>query len=123
MSTSRRDFLRGAATVVVAAAVVGSVRVDRLAALDRRAAVPRARSRGDVAKIGRRYLELTPTEGTRAALAPLLPGGATNPNGEIDWSVIAQSTSDEFARGDVVVIDGWYLARSEARAAAYVVAR
>jgi hypothetical protein len=118
---SRRELLRLAVTGAAAAGVVHAVGLPEAGALDVRAAVARAAPKGSVAHIGRRYVALTPTESSRAVLTPLLPPGAVDGSGKVAWSVVAARTSDDFASGDVVDIDGWHLARSEARAAAYTV--
>ncbi len=119
---SRREILRLAGTGVLATGVARVFAFRGASAAVPRSVAARVPRRGSVAEIGRRYVELTPGESTRATLGPLLPQGAVDGSGAVVWSVVAASTSDDYATGDVVTIDGWRFARSEARAAAFQVA-
>ena len=81
---------------------------------------PRAEPLPDdpIARIGQRYLEEYPDEADATELRSLLAfsGPAASALGP---ALVPVATAD-FVNGDVVVIDGWHLARSEARAAALV---
>jgi hypothetical protein len=117
---SRRDLLKLAGTGAVMSAVTQVVIPSGAMANDARTAAPATTRRGSVVDIGRRYVQLTPAESTRESLTPLLPAGALDGSGAIVWSAVAQSTGDDFARGDIVSIDGWRFSRTEARAAAFL---
>jgi hypothetical protein len=74
--------------------------------------------------VGAAYLALTPDEASRETLRELVPELAGVRRGEIEGrlGVLAERVREDFASGDTVVIDGWVLARTEARGAALVVA-
>jgi len=133
---SRRRFLGAASRSTVAAAVAGAlayttrssgqqagafelepaVTADATAARDALVALV---TRPDAAdEIGRSYLALHPEEADAdalvAALAP--PGSAVErARGGALARAMRRRVHDDFARGDIVELDGWQLARSEAR--------
>jgi hypothetical protein len=74
--------------------------------------------------VGAAYLALTPDEASREKLLELVPelAGVRRREIEAQLGLLAERVRDDFAAGDTVVIDGWVLARSEARGAALVVA-
>jgi hypothetical protein len=72
-----------------------------------------------LARIARRYLELTPDEAHTDVLASKLPAEFVTPAAP-SWAALAQQMATDYAAGDVVAIDGWRLSRTEARAATYV---
>lgn len=63
--------------------------------------------------VGTRYLATHPDENDLATLLAALPPVDDDP-----VTAAAARLRDDFARGETVVVDGWVLARSEARAAA-----
>jgi hypothetical protein len=71
-----------------------------------------------LARIGRRYLEIAPTDRDLAGLRAHL-GAFANPA-----TVLSQAAAFEaavrrdFERGDILALDGWILSRTELRAAA-----
>ncbi len=71
-------------------------------------------------RIGERYLAKTPEENDRAVLAARLPDGAADfvmkgTNAEAVTAALRARRTREFGVGDTVVVEGWLLARSEAR--------
>ena len=66
-----------------------------------------------VIAIGEAYMSVEPTEADLGALLAALPA----PDGDVVAAARAMIKAD-FSTGNVVSIDGWVLARSEARAAA-----
>jgi len=72
---------------------------------------------GGIARIGARYLADHPDEADADALLAALPTG----DGAADPVAAASGiVADEYRDGVTVVVDGWVLARSEARAAALI---
>lgn len=71
----------------------------------------------DVALIGERYLAQFPQEASVEALSAAVdpPPGAPNA-----FAVLRGRIHQELAAGEVVVVDGWVLARTEARLCALV---
>ncbi len=73
-------------------------------------ATPRFTGTSSIVAVGRRYVALHPREADAALLARLLAA---------DQSLHpATRVRRDFTRGDVVVVDGWLVARSEARTCA-----
>ena len=72
------------------------------------------------AAIGRRYLALYPEEADAEHLAAALFQAPKPPRATTDAlrSELSHQRQQDFRDGDVVVVDGWLLARSEARACA-----
>jgi len=116
----RRRFLTGAilclsglvlpeAPASAAAAGVGVVPADEL--------FPELRT---AAAVGRQYLRLHPHEASRDWLARSLFGSDRPPSGsaigrEQLLDRIRLGRQRDFRDGDLVVLDGWYFARTEAR--------
>ena len=71
-----------------------------------------------VARIGRRYLDEYPEEADAILLREQL-GVAGAAASAIGPQLIPIATAD-FVAGEIVIIDGWHLSRTEARAAALV---
>ena len=80
-------------------------------------------NRVDLRSIGRHYLDANPHDDSRSRIMHDL-FGPLGPTGSHDhrWS-LAKRCEREFVAGDVLVVDGWILSRSEARAAALTVLR
>jgi hypothetical protein len=83
--------------------------VDRLG-LDRDAA----------AAVGRAYLDACPEEADPGRLEALLTGELREGSLDSVRRRLANRRRGDFARGDVVVVRGWVLARSEARLCALI---
>lgn len=66
---------------------------------------------GDIAFIGERYLRTHPTEASAEALTRAV--GVENEANP--FRVLQDRIHDDLDRGEVVVVDGWVLARTEAR--------
>jgi hypothetical protein len=111
---TRRRFLALAAGGVGAAVLVS--------ARTARAAPARAPKRADdgVARLGRGYLRRHPHEADATFLRAQLRGIDTDTNVRPQLPKLATAAADDFAGMEVVNVDGWYLARSEARAAAAI---
>ncbi len=62
--------------------------------------------------LGRRYLDSAPEDGDRQLLQRVL---GIEDSGMIPVGRTRRRIQQEFRRGDIVLVDGWYLARSEAR--------
>ena len=71
---------------------------------------------GLIEHIGHAYLRQTPTEAHVGTLSAVLPEGWSPANPS--WSELLDQVAADYASGAVVVIDGWRLSRTEARAAA-----
>jgi hypothetical protein len=85
--------------------------------------IPFACDRQAAEKVGRRYLAIAPSEANVGSLLEHL-GLAASPSDDGDehrtHTRFAERRRREFANGDTVVIDGWILARSEARLCALI---
>ncbi len=68
--------------------------------------------------VGRRYLELYPDEADRARLRAGLIGPARPLDREALRARLARRCGQDFRDGNTVIVDGWVLARTEARACA-----
>lgn len=72
-------------------------------------------------RLGRSYLEATPEERdgptllARLSLRDGIPHFEGRPRQEATWRALKARRDQEFAAGDTVVVDGWLLARTEAR--------
>lgn len=64
------------------------------------------RSRPEILALGRRYLRLEPGEASADRLAVLIEDALRRDPGAV---------VSEFRNGDVVILDGWVLSRTEAR--------
>lgn len=79
---------------------------------------PRVVPAGDVAVIGERYLLLYPDEASVDALSEAVaPAGG---DGAAAFAALRGRIHRELRRGEVVRVDGWVLARTEARLCALV---
>lgn len=118
---NRRTFLSlGAAAACAVAGAANSVGVfstvppDRT--LSRRLVDGLFTSPRHARAIGRRYLALVPAEADEGnLLAALLAGSGPADDLATLKSHVRRRRQQDFERGDVVVIDGWVLARSETR--------
>ena len=71
--------------------------------------------------LGTRYLELYPQEAQRALiLATQIQTAQTRTSNELR-KLLARKRECDFRNGDVVIIDGWLLARTEVEACALTV--
>lgn len=75
---------------------------------------------GPARAIGRRYLDQAPEERDSRAVRRHLFGDRTMSLGELRADM-NRRRADDFACGDTVLIDGWILARTEARLCALAV--
>jgi len=100
------------------------VAVDPVPAAARLAGLVRAPE--SAASIGEWYLHHVPDEASAdqltAAIAAGLPGGLTGTDAHLR-NALADRVRDEFAAGDVVQLDGWIVARTEARLCALCAVR
>ncbi len=110
--------LLAAGGVTAAAVGTGLVRPDRVAAWTDRAA---AAGPDGIAQLGRAYLRRHPEESDAGRLVRQLPGvRATTRAVRPQLPGLASTIVDDFDAGRVVNVDGWELARTEARAAAAI---
>ncbi|MGD8843456.1 MAG: hypothetical protein PVJ83_08280 [Gammaproteobacteria bacterium] len=83
-------------------------------------------NRDAVVRFGQAYLQAYPDERDRsalsrhvdAALAAQLPGGGQAEGGS--GEALATAVHDDYATGEIVMVSGWILSRTEARAYALV---
>ena len=68
--------------------------------------------------VGRRYLEMYFHEGDRAWLLKALIGAARPQSPEALRTELASRRRHDFWEGNIVIVDGWVLSRTEARACA-----
>ena len=70
-------------------------------------------------KVGERYLALAPTERCTRRLTAALFGALDHPSAADALphlrQIVETRRQQDFARGDTVILDGWLLARTEAR--------
>lgn len=71
--------------------------------------------------VGERYLVVAPEEAEAEALRSLLPGELGTAPQVASAEVVDRAVRRDFARGDVVEVDGWVLSRVECRLAALTV--
>lgn len=71
-----------------------------------------------LARIGRRYLEVTPAERDVATLRARLGEFATPGDVLAHAAALERAVRRDFERGDILALDGWILSRTELRAAA-----
>lgn len=111
----RRTLLRlvgGSAVGLVAFGCTSSTEAaDLCEAADASASVPVG-----VVRIGERYAELFPDD-DGDDVAAIVAGAGDGSGGADALVALVERVRDDFAAGDVVQVDGWYLARTEARAA------
>lgn len=116
---SRRAVL--AALVAGGAALLG-VGVVAVTRNDEGAPDPGADVSVDAALValGRRYLDAHPDEADEAVLLDALPalGGQAPSDPATQLAVLSEQVAADYADDDLVVLDGWILARTEGRAAA-----
>jgi len=80
------------------------------------------RDRANAERIGRRYLASLGAETNRNAIlgaSPPLQRALASPPGQAA-EMLRHAIDADFRRGDVAVVDGWVLAKSEARLCALV---
>lgn len=120
---SRRRFARG-----MIAAVIGSVAV-ALPGLARAASAPDLAAlvgrRESAERVGRRYLAMLPADIDRSHLLKTSPTlrralRATPREPQVAARLLRHGIDDDFRRADTVVVDGWVLARTEARLCALI---
>jgi hypothetical protein len=109
----RRRTLLGGILTILASAPVWMSGIGRSPDRDADQLWP---SRLSTEKVGRLYLEQAPHERdagflTRAVFGDRMPSGS----GEDVRRLVASRAREDFRRDDAVVIDGWIMARSEAR--------
>ncbi len=71
-------------------------------------------------EVGRKYLAIHPDEADRYRLRTTLFGVARPRSSAALRNVLADRRRKDFEDGDIAVVDGWVLARSEARVCALV---
>jgi hypothetical protein len=76
-----------------------------------------------VARIGERYAEVDPADAEPAAAEAALRANGVTVDDEGRATGLATAAARDHREGDVVVLDGWVLSRSELRYAAVVAAR
>ncbi|MFO7286966.1 MAG: hypothetical protein LOD94_05450 [Gammaproteobacteria bacterium] len=76
-----------------------------------------ARVGAEASEVGARYLRAEPTEADLAALEAKLVERLRAARGAIPTR-LDEATRADFRRGDVVVVDGWVVSRTEARVCA-----
>jgi hypothetical protein len=108
----RRQFLRVVATTAVACTVAAGGWTDAFASTSRSSTV----TTRDLAALGKDYLAAHPREANKAWLLAQLPGvDATAPVADQLATLLPEIAAD-FAADRVVAVDGWVIARSDARA-------
>jgi len=106
--TNGRRLVLGAVGLALVAGALGALRSTLPSALLTGLSVSRhAALRG----IGRRYLAQYPHEADRAVLSRLVGAAQTSAS-------VAQRRASDLAAGDIAIVDGWILTRTEARIAA-----
>lgn len=129
MAAGRRQFLclsasTGLASFALSCSWPG---VTAVLAMERppgaaRAAVPATlfKDPEGAAAVGRRYLALYPEDADADRLTSILFDRAVPPGASADAlrATLSRRRQRDFAEGETVVVDGWLLARSEARACA-----
>jgi hypothetical protein len=71
-------------------------------------------------EIGHRYLRSFSQEGSREFLARALTGGAHPQDVQQLRALLGRQRERDFCTGDIAVIDGWVLSRTEARTCALI---
>jgi hypothetical protein len=122
-TTSRRCFARGMIAALIGGLTVTPPRLANMAASENFGTL--LRHRASAARIGRRYLATLPagTDNSRLlAMSPTLDKAlrAAWHEPEVARRQLRQGISDDFSRGDTVVVDGWVLAATEARFCAVI---
>ncbi|MET1041506.1 MAG: twin-arginine translocation signal domain-containing protein [Acidimicrobiales bacterium] len=127
MTPDRRSVLKGlgAAAVVVGGGVVGWRLLDdddapAAPATTEPPLEPTSSLAEALAAVGGRYLEVAPDEADEQVLLAALPAleGTVPERPGQDLRVLAPQASGDHATGEVIVLDGWVLSLTEARASA-----
>jgi hypothetical protein len=109
----RRSFLALAALALAALGAPG-----RALGLGRPSGPPRLDRRAARA-LARAYLDVAPEDADRARLRAALAARLGEGFARADAGAIAAAIRGDFATGDVVVVRGWLLARTECRLCAW----
>jgi hypothetical protein len=75
---------------------------------------------GAARDIGRRYLRSFSQETNRAFLQRTITGGERLQDAKQLRTLLAQKREQDFRTGDIAIVDGWVLSRTEARVCALV---
>jgi hypothetical protein len=115
----RRQFLELGGTSALALPLAGSIAwiepTDGQRPLVRPDMLTRVGGHGLTRRLGRRYRRAFPGENDRATLTEILRRSAAGEEGP-DLSVkLTSRVRREFAEGRTLILDGWVLARTEAR--------
>jgi hypothetical protein len=124
----RRRFLEGALASLSALALPAAARTSlapEASAAAWRTGLPDTRA---AAAVGRLYLKQYPQEASATWLEQRLFGGELSAQGEHaghdgPFDRLRQARQQDFRHGDVVVLDGWFFARTEARLLALIFLR
>lgn len=108
---------RGLLAAVAAAAAAALLPKPAAAALQATLARRIARVGAEASEVGARYLRAEPTEADLAALEARLAERLHAARGGLPMR-LAEAARADFRRGDVVLVDGWVLSRTEARVCA-----
>lgn len=115
----RRQFLEIGGTSVLAFPLAGSAALIEPSREQLRLMRPdmltRIGDEGLTHRLGRQYRRAFPEENSSAALTEILRRSATGENGFDLSTKLKFRVQREFAEGRTVVLDGWVLARTEAR--------
>jgi len=122
-TTSRRRFLRGMLPALLGSLAIAPPSLARAEAPASLGALLRRRASAE--RIGRRYLATLPagTDNSRLlAMSPALDQAsrAVRHRPEVAADLLRQGINDDFRRADIVIVDGWVLAATEARFCAVV---
>jgi hypothetical protein len=75
---------------------------------------------GPPRELGHRYLQSFPQERKRAFLKRTITGDKQVQDAGQLRTLLAQKREDDFRNGNIAIVDGWVLSRTEARACALV---
>jgi hypothetical protein len=120
---SRRRFARGMMTALIGGLAIALPGLARVApGPDLGALVGRRES---AERVGRRYLAMLPAGTGRSQLLKASPAldrasRTAHRKPEVAARLLRQGIDDDFRRADTVVVDGWVLARTEARLCAII---
>jgi hypothetical protein len=120
---SRRRFARGMMTALIGGLAMALPGLARVApGPDLGALVGRRES---AQRVGRRYLAMLPGDTDRSQILKTSPTldramRATRRQPEVAARLLRQSIDDDFRQANTVVVDGWVLARTEARLCAII---
>ena len=120
---SRRRFARGMMTALIGGLAIAVPRLARVAPDSDLGALVGCRESAE--RVGRRYLAMLPAGTDRSQLLRASPtldraARATRRKPEVAARFLRQGIDDDFRRADTVVVDGWVLARTEARLCAII---